>query len=108
MPNEADTHFMLELADRYDFIGAVVGWADLKAPDAPERIAALAVHPKLRGLRPMLQDLPDHDWIDDPALTPAVDAMLRHGLRFDALVLPRHLPALLAFARRHPELSIVI
>ncbi|GJI94008.1 amidohydrolase [Duganella caerulea] len=108
MPNEADTRYMLDLADRHSFIGAVVGWADLKAADAPEHIAALAAHPKLRGLRPMLQDLDDDRWIDDPALAPAVDAMLRHGLRLDALVLPRHLPALLAFARRHPELPIVI
>ncbi|RFP17861.1 amidohydrolase [Duganella sp. BJB488] len=108
MPSEADTRYMLDLADRHGLIGAVVGWTDLKAADAPERIAALAAHPKLRGLRPMLQDLDDDRWIDDPALAPAVDAMLRHGLRLDALVLPRHLPALLAFARRHPELPIVI
>ncbi len=108
MPNEADTHFMLDLSDRYTFIGAVVGWADLKAPDAPQRIAALAAHPKLRGLRPMLQDLDDDAWIDDPALAPAVAAMLQHGLRFDALVLPRHLPALLEFVRRFPQLPVVI
>ncbi|WP_195763884.1 amidohydrolase family protein [Pseudoduganella rivuli] len=108
MPNEDDTRFMLDLADRHGFIGAVVGWADLKAADAPQRIAALAAHPKLRGLRPMLQDLDDDHWIDDAALAPAVAAMLAHGLRFDALVLPRHLPALLAFAQRYPELPIVI
>jgi L-fuconolactonase len=108
LPSEADTRYLLDLADRHRFIAAVVGWVDLKAPDAPQRIAAMAAHPKLRGLRPMLQDLDDEGWIDDPALAPAVDAMLRHGLSFDALVLPRHLPALLAFARRHPALPIVI
>jgi len=108
MPSEADTHFMLDLSDRYSFIGAVVGWTDLKAPDAPQRIAALAAHPKLRGLRPMLQDLDDDAWIDDPALAPAVASMLQHGLRFDALVLPRHLPALLEFVRRFPQLPVVI
>lgn len=108
MPNEDDTHFMLGLSERYSFIGAVVGWTDLKAPEAPQRIAALAEHPKLRGLRPMLQDLDDDRWIDDPALAPAVAAMLQHGLRFDALVLPRHLPALLEFVRRYPQLPVVI
>ena len=108
MPNEEDTHFMLDLSGRYSFIGAVVGWTDLKASDAPQRIAALAAHPKLRGLRPMLQDLDDDAWIDDPALAPAVAAMLQHGLRFDALVLPRHLPALLRFVRRYPQLPVVI
>jgi L-fuconolactonase len=108
MPNEDDTHFMLDLARHHPFIGGVVGWVDLKAPDAPARIAALAADPLLKGLRPMLQDIEDDGWIADPALAPAVAAMLRHGLSFDALVLPRHLPALYAFAQRHPDLPIVI
>ena len=108
MPDEADTQYMLDLAERHAFVQAVVGWTDLKAPDAPQRIAVLAANPRLRGLRPMLQDLADDDWIDDAALAPAVEAMLRHGLSLDALVLPRHLPALYAFARRHPSLPIVI
>lgn len=108
MPNEADTHFMLDLSDRYSFIGAVVGWTDLKSPEAPRHIAGLATHPKLRGLRPMLQDLDDERWIADPTLAPAVEAMQRHGLRFDALVLPRHLAPLLEFARHFPQLPIVI
>lgn len=108
LPSVADTLYLLELARRHAFIRAVVGWADLAAPDAVQQIAALARHPQLKGLRPMLQDLPDDDWIDQPALAPAVEAMLRHDLSMDALVLPRHLPALLRFAERHPALPIVI
>ncbi|WP_395407474.1 amidohydrolase family protein [Pseudoduganella sp. UC29_106] len=108
MPNEEDTLFMLDLARRHSFIGGVVGWVDMKAPGAAARIDALAADPALKGLRPMLQDLEDERWIDDAALAPAVQAMLRHRLSFDALVLPRHLPALLAFAERYPELPIVI
>jgi L-fuconolactonase len=108
MPNEDDTLFMLDLAKRHAFIGGVVGWVDMKHAEAPERIASLAADPRLKGLRPMLQDLDDDRWIDDEALAPAVHAMLAHGLSFDALVLPRHLPALLAFAERFPELPIVI
>jgi len=107
-PSEDDTRFMLDLAQSHPFIRAVVGWTDLKAPDAPARIAALAMYRTLRGLRPMQQDLEDDCWIDDPRLAPAVDMMLALGLVFDALVLPRHLPALLAFAERHPDLRIVI
>ena len=56
----------------------------------------------------MLQDLDDERWIADPALAPALSAMVEHRLRFDALVLPRHLPALLQCARDYPALSIVI
>jgi L-fuconolactonase len=108
MPNEEDTLYMLGLAQGNAFIGGVVGWADLQGAHAPARIAALARNRLLKGLRPMLQDEQDPRWIDDAALAPAALAMLRHGLSFDALVLPRHLPALLAFAQRHPGLPIVI
>jgi len=108
MPNEDDTHFMLGLAERNPFIGGVVGWVDMKAPDAVDTIAVLARDPLLKGLRPMLQDLQDDDWIADPATAAAAQAMAHHGLVFDALVLPRHLPALLTFATRHPQLAVVV
>ena len=108
LPSEADTDWLLALAERADFIRAVVGWTDLLAPDAPAAIARLASHKKLKGLRPMLQDLSDEQWIANPALAPALSAMVEHGLRLDALVLPRHLPALLECARAWPGLAIVI
>jgi L-fuconolactonase len=108
LPNEDETVSMLELAARHAFIGGVVGWVDMKRADAPDRIAALARDARLKGLRPMLQDLGDDGWIDDAALAPAVHAMLAHDLSFDALVLPRHLGALLRFAERFPDLPIVI
>ena len=56
----------------------------------------------------MLQDIDDDQWIANPALAPALAAMVEHGLRLDALVLPRHLPALLHCARAYPLLPIVI
>ena len=34
--------------------------------------------------------------------------MIDHGLVFDALVLPRHLPALLELAARYPDLAMVL
>ncbi|WP_175805254.1 amidohydrolase family protein [Burkholderia ambifaria] len=108
LPTQEDTRYLLDVASRTSFVSAVVGWVDLKSTDAPADIASLARDPKFRGIRPMLQDLADDDWIDDPILEPAIDAMLANDLAFDALVTPRHLPALLAFARRYPRLRIVI
>lgn len=108
LPSEADTDWLLALAERADFIRAVVGWTDLLASDAPAAIACLASNKKLKGLRPMLQDIDDERWISNPALAPALNAMVEYGLRLDALVLPRHLPALLQCARDYPLLAIVI
>ncbi len=105
-PDDRDTDWLLSIDD--PLILGVVGWADLAAPDAPQRIAALAANPRLKGLRPMLQGIADTDWLLAPALEPAIAAMIAHGLRFDALIQPRHLSMLHAFARRWPELAIVI
>lgn len=107
-PTEAETAYLLDQAEQADDVLAVVGWVDLLARDAPARIEALARRPKLRGLRPMLQDIADPDWMLQPALAPALQAMERCGLVFDALVKPVHLPRLLRLAARHPDLRIVI
>jgi len=107
-PDDRDTDWILEIARNTPLIQAVVGWADFESPDAPARIAELAGRPGLRGLRPMLQSIEDSAWILRRGLEPALQAMVQHGLRFDALIQPRHLPVLLEFARRWPKLPIVI
>jgi hypothetical protein len=56
----------------------------------------------------MIQDIPDPDWMLDTGLAPAFEAMLDHGLVFDALVLPQHLSALLELTARYPDLSMVL
>jgi L-fuconolactonase len=106
-PTVAETFYLLDLARQTPFVAAVVGWIDLLAPDAPEQIARF-VQPPLRGVRPMLQDIPDVTWVRDARLGPALAALVDHELSFDALVRPAHLPALLAMMQRHPELRVVI
>jgi L-fuconolactonase len=105
--SDRDTDYLCDEAARTDWVLAVVGWADLAAPSAATRIATLAGRPKLRGLRPMLQDQADDSMLNE-ALQPGIRAMQVHGLTFDALIRPRHLPHLRVFAERHPDLPIVI
>jgi len=107
-PSDADTDWIIELADRTPLVRAAVGWVDLADHDAPERIMDIARHPKARGVRPMLQSIADTDWLLQGALTPALEAVQAAGLRLDALVEPRHLPMLARFAARWPDLPIVI
>jgi len=107
-PTVAETEFMLSLADTTPFIKGVVGWVDFAAEDAPGQIAALAGHPALVGLRPMIQDLPDPNWMRDEALTPAFDAIKANDLTFDALTLPQHLGPLRALLARHGDMRVVI
>jgi len=109
-PSEAETWRLLQLAEAPGSrVAGVIGWCDLLQPDAPQRIARLAAQPLLKGLRPMLQDLDDARWILQPALQPALQAMVRHGLVFDALVKgSAQLDALCEFAAQESALRIVL
>ncbi len=107
-PTEAETAYLLDIAAKTPFAAGVVGWTDFDAPDVAERIGALAADPLLVGLRPMVQDLADDNWLARPALAPAFNAMITHGLVFDALLKPRHIAPMLTVLERHPDLACVI
>jgi len=106
--DDRETDWLLEIADADPWVAGVVGWVALDSPQAPERIAALAGRPKLLGLRPMVQAIADTHWLLREDVARGVAAMVAGGLRFDALVQPRHLGVLAAFADRWPTLPIVI
>jgi L-fuconolactonase len=107
---EGETRYLLELGAECPFVRGVVGWVDFERHDAPQRIAALvaAGDGLLKGLRPMMQDNVDPDWVLRPQLDPAFKAMVEHGLSFDALVRPQHLSALRERVHQHPDLRVVI
>jgi L-fuconolactonase len=107
-PTEAESMFMLGIAEGSEVVRGVVGWIDFDADDAASRIKALAAQKLLVGLRPMVQDIADDDWLLRPHLAPLLAAMTRQGLVFDGLVLPRHLPRLLDVIDRHSDLQFVL
>jgi len=108
-PTFGETRYMLEVAERTPFVAGVVGWIDFDAPDAATTIAKVAAdHPLLVGLRPMLHDIPDDDWLLRPNLAAAFEAMAERGLAFDVLARPQHLPRVLKICERHPKLTAVV
>lgn len=106
--SEAETEHLLALARANHFIAGVVGWVDLADEACIGTLARWADKPALKGVRPMLQDLPDHDWIATRPHPAAVRALLKHGLRFDALVQPWHLESLLRFVDAWPSLPVIV
>ncbi|MFL9876265.1 amidohydrolase family protein [Paraburkholderia megapolitana] len=103
-----ETRYLLALTRDEASIAGVVGWVPMLLPDTPALIGELAAQPKFKGVRPMLQDLPDDNWIANPELAPAVDALIAHDLTFDALIFARHVAPLEIFATRFPKLRIVV
>lgn len=108
-PTFAETQYLLRLAETAPFVAGVVGWIDFDAADAAQTIARIAAeHPLLAGLRPMLHDIADEDWLLRPNLAAAFEAMAEHGLVFDALARPQHLQRVQKICERHPNLTVVI
>jgi L-fuconolactonase len=105
---EKETLFLLELAKNTDFIAGVVGWVDMEDPLVLTRLESLAQNAYLKGIRPMLQDMDDVDWILRDEFTPLFELMAEKKLTFDALIKEVHLANIHQLACRHPTLSIVI
>lgn len=104
----ADNPFMLHMAQESGFVGGVVAWLDLAAPDAVAQIKALSATPLIKGIRPVLQGIAQTDWVLGPNVMRALEATAEQGLRFDALITPRHFDVMDTLATRLPDLNIVI
>ena len=107
-PTVDETRYMLGIAANNDFVKGVVGWADFESNDAASTISSLAQEPKLVGLRPMIQDIADTDWMLKDELDAAFAALIESNLTFDALTLPRHLPNLKILLGRYPQMRVVV
>lgn len=106
--SRAETDFLLALAERHEFVRGVVGWLDLCAPDAPTAVAGLARQPRLRGLRHIVQDEPDDQFLARPDFRRGVAALAAHDLVYDVLIHPRHLRAAAAFCAALPDVRFVL
>jgi len=104
----AETDFMLSIAEADPRVAGVVGWVDFESPSAAAEVIRLADNPHIVGLRPMIADLPDPDWILQQAFTPVFDAMARCGLVLDGHARHDLIPVMTELAARHPGLQIVL
>ena len=87
-PTLAETKFLLELANSTEFVRGVVGWVDFESPDVSETLRQLSEHSKFVGVRPMIQDIADPDWMLREQFTPVYETIASENLTFDALTLP--------------------
>ncbi len=108
-PTVAESRWLLDQAHASDrLILGVVGWIDMAANDAPDTLHDLARDPMLCGIRPMLQDIVDVEWILQPGLAPAILAIEEHNLALDLLVKAPHLKAVHALLAGRPDLRAIV
>ncbi len=107
-PSAAETEYLLGIADATPEVAAVVGWVDFERSGSRADLERLALHPAFRGVRPMIQDIPDPDWMLGAGVAWAFRELAALGLTFDALGFPRHLANFHTLLTRHPDLEVVI
>lgn len=108
--SDEETDFLLQLASENELVSGVVGWVQFDGISqiVVERLKQLSVNPFFKGVRPMLQDIEDVEWILNPAFNPTFECLVNLDLSFDALVKTEHLKTIYTLANRHPKLKIVI
>lgn len=107
-PSLAETEYLLSIADKTPHVAGVVGWVDFEDPAQITTVKRLAAHPKFTGLRPMIQDIAQDDWMLRADLDWAFRAMIDHDLTFDLLGFPRHVAPALELLGRYPDLRVVL
>jgi L-fuconolactonase len=105
----AETDFLLEIAEETDFVAGVIGWFDLEDEKFPEVFEEKQKrHPKLIGVRPMLQDLSDDRWITGGKVINNLTYLANRKSVFEFLTYTRHLPFVLQVLDQVPELHAVV
>jgi len=103
-----ETRWLLELADRTASILGVVGWADLSSPWLEEQLEGLTRHPKLVGLRHIVQSESDDRFLLRPEFLRGIATLEAFDLAFDILIYAKHLPAAVEFVERFPRQRFVL
>ena len=105
-----DTASMLVKADYNDWIGAVVGWVNLLDPEeANKRLEMYSKDPRFVGIRHLIHEEPDGDWVIQKVVIESLKVLAGHGMTFDVVaVFPNHLKHVPTLAERVPELKMVI
>jgi L-fuconolactonase len=103
-----ETDWLLSLAAEHSILRGVVGWAPLTDADFPGHLEELAVHPKLKGLRHVLQGEAQDDFMLREDFNRGILALAGSGLVYDILIYERHLPFAIQFVDRHPNQVFVL
>ena len=103
-----ESRWLLELADSAPIIKGVVGWVDLRSEHVEEQLAQFSQHPKFMGVRHVVQDEPDDNFMLRPDFLRGIGKLEQFDLTYDILIFPNQLPAAIELAKRFPEQSFVL
>jgi L-fuconolactonase len=103
-----ETRWLLELSARHESILAVVGWADLCSDELPRQLEMFCKHSKFKGVRHVLQDEPDDQFMLRSDFRRGISRLREFNLTYDLLIHTRHLPIAVKLVEEFPEQPFVL
>lgn len=104
----AETQWLLNLADQHSFIKGVIGWVDLCSPDVEEQLIQFSGNPKLVGIRHVIHDELDENFMLRKSFLRGMTYLKKFGLTYDILVFPRHLSNTIQLVSQFPEQVFIL
>ena len=103
-----ETRWLLTLADSSPFVLGVIGWVDLRSTNVRRELEELSSHPKLLGVRHIVQSESDDRFLLQPDFLRGVGLLDEFGLTYDSLIYPKHLPVTREFVAQFPRQRFVL
>ncbi len=103
-----ESRWLLELAEESPIIKGVVGWVDLRSPEVSKQLETFAPHPKFVGVRHVVQDEPDDNFLLGADFQRGLASLKSFGLTYDLLVFPKQLPAAIKLVEMFPDQPFVL
>ncbi len=103
-----ESDWLLGLADHHEAVKGVVGWVDLRADRVEDDLERLAKHPKFVGVRHVVQEEPDDDFMLGQEFQRGISKLAAYGLTYDILIYPKQLAAAIRLAENFPAQPFVL
>ena len=103
-----ESDWLLEMAEKNDFLKGVVGWVDLRNKGVDKDLERLAKHKKFKGVRHVVQGEPDINFILGAAFNEGIKKLLKYDLRYDILIFEKQLKPSIAFVDKHPKQVFIL
>jgi L-fuconolactonase len=108
--NFEDTNWMLEVAERTEWIAGVVGWLPLTDAMATEKALQekYLANKYFKGVRHLIHDEPDPKWLLQEDVIRSLQILADHNLPYDVVgITSEHIETALTVANKVPELKMI-